>query len=133
MASGRKPEGPEQELSEEGELESTRLEQAEWYPAGNLRPMGQEQVKKRKVANLSWVSEYQGRGRLQRADDERLAWEEDELYWENVRLDKQSMQDQCTALNEELSSLVREREVIMENQRRKAALSEERDRLIEDN
>ena len=120
--------------SEEGESESTRMDQAGWYPAGNLRPTGQDKVKKRKVADLSWVTGYIGAERFQGADDERFAREEDELYWENVRLDKRPMQDQYTALNEELTSLVRERdEVITENQRRKAAPREERDSLMEDN
>ena len=80
-------------LNEEGELESTRLEQA-------------GQVTRRKVVDLTRLSIYNGDERYQREDDKRHAREEEEPHWENVRLDKESMENPYTALNEEMNSLV---------------------------
>ena len=126
MAAGGVQNDSDLSLSEEGELESTRL--------GDIAVTRREEKhKKRKVQDLSWVSPYKGDERYQREFDEKMAREEEELYWSNVRADKRYLEDQYTALNEELVTLVRERDqIISENQQTKAEFQEEATRLRED-
>ena len=128
MAEGGVPEDSDYSLSEDEELESTRV--------GDMQvTMRSVKHKKRKVDDdLSWLSTYKGDERYQCEFDVRIAREEEELYWENVRLDKKSMQDQYAALNEELSSLVKQRDdFISENRKNKEVLQEEAERLKQDN